>query len=29
MEYKKLKAHLVPLEEFMEIWKTEYCAAPI
>lgn len=29
MEYKKLKAHLVPLEEFKEIWKTEYCAAPI
>lgn len=29
MEYKKLKAQLVPLEEFKEIWKTEYCAAPI
>lgn len=29
MEYKKLKAQLVPLEEFKEIWKTQYCAAPI
>ena len=29
MEYKKLKAHLIPVEEFKEIWKTEYCAAPI
>lgn len=29
MEYKKLKAHLIPVEDFKEIWKTEYCAAPI
>jgi hypothetical protein len=29
MEYKKVKAHLLSVEEFREIWKNEYCLGPI
>ncbi len=29
MDYKRLKAHLIPVEEFREIWKSEYCTGPI
>jgi len=29
MEYKKLKSHLIPVEDFRQIWKEQYCAEPI
>ncbi len=29
MKYKKLKPHLTSVDEFREIWRDEYCAAPI